>query len=596
MITAVWNKIHTHNIKEWGTNMGGGILSKLFSRVATNSGDDILRNVATKYGGKIASQYGDDVAKPIISQLMGGVDDEVGRVLPVRKSAVGDALIRASDTGMNAPLNLTRKGMREVGKDAKQKIGMLYDRTGISSMDKLRSLGKELTGGDKSYMDEVTKYMQTNGTRGNYVDLTDVAPTIRDLRDNLPKAIQNAVDDKDPAKLSNFFRSAASDLRKSPTPKAGDKELAAMYERMGREINNRVDAGIDPKYVSKAFNDTINEFTVRSRRELLAGDKTKSEAYKRLAKELAGIPESERTVQRYRSFKKDFVDVSKMGELSDQATGGGAISRAVKQVPVVGPMLDATLASPVEAGAQKAGEAMRGLGRKFQTGEAQKTLKTVAGVGGGLAVLNGLTNGGGELQSTGDQTMAGMTGMDGTYQTGSGMNNEADTEAEAEPTVAGYTQSQLEDAYAAALMDNNLEAADALGSMLDMISSKQERSDKLNASSTKTKSAAQSENAMSMMSKLNTLYEQGGGAQGPMGALSGLLNKLSFGALNPNQAAYEDMLQAAAVAVARANGEVGVLSNQDIENYRKMLPTFSDNPKQAQLKLQTIMSGLQGME
>lgn len=579
--------------------MGGGILSKLFSRAATNSGDDVLRNVATKYGSNIAGQYGDDVAKPIISQLMGGVDNEVGRVLPVRKSAIGDAFVRASDTGLNAPLNLTRKGMREVGKDAKQKIGMLYDRTGISSMDKLRTLGKELTGGDKSFMDEVTNYMQTNGTHGNYVDLSDIAPTIRDLRDNLPKAIQNAVDDKDPAKLSNFFRSAASDLRKSPTPKAGDKELAAMYERIGREINNRVDAGIDPKYVSQAFDDTINEFTVRSRRALLGGEKDKSEAYKRLAKELADIPPAERTVQRYRSFKKDFVDVSRMGELSDQAAGGGAISRAVKEVPVVGPMLDATLASPVEAGAQKAGQAMRGLGRKFQTGQAQKTLKTVAGVGGGLAVLNGLTNGGGEAPSTVDPAMMGMAGMDGQDQMGGGMiggsSNAAD-DTEAEPTVAGYTQSQLENAYVAALMDNNLEAADALGSMLDMIESKQARSDKVNETAAKSKGAAQAENAAIMMNKLNTLYETGGGAQGPMGALSGLLNKASFGALNPEQAAYEDMLQAAAVAVARANGEVGVLSNQDIENYRKMLPTFSDNPKQAQLKLQTIMSGLQGME
>ena len=598
MITAVWSKTHTHNIKEWGTNMGGGILSRLFSRAATNSGDDVLRNVATKYGGNIASQYGDDVAKPIISQLVGGVDQEVGRVLPVRKSAIGDALVRASDTGLNAPLNLTRKGMREVGKDAKQKIGMLYDRTGISSMDKLRSLGKELTGGDKSFMDEVTNYMQTNGARGNYVDLSDVAPTIRDLKDNLPKAIQNAVDEKDPAKLSNFFRSAASDLRKSPTPKAGDKELAAMYERMGREINNRVDAGIDPKYVSQAFNDTINEFTVRSRRELLAGDKGKSEAYKRLAKELADIPPAERTVQRYRSFKKDFVDVSRMGELSDQATGGGAISRAVKQVPVVGPMLDATLASPVEAGAQKAGEGMRGLGRKFQTGEAQKTLKTVAGVGGGLAILNGLTNGGGEPEPAGDPMMMGMAGMDGQDQTSSRMAGGAGAAAdtEAEPTVAGYTQSQLENAYVAALMDDNVDAAEAIGGMLDMIDNKQARTDKMTTSAAKTKGAAQAENAATMMSKLNTLYEAGGGAQGVGGALSGLLNKATFGALNPNQAAYEDMLQAAAVAVARANGEVGVLSNQDIENYRKMLPTFSDNPKQAQLKLQTIMSGLQGME
>lgn len=595
MITAVWRKIHTRNM-EWGTNMFGNVLGKLFSKTASNYGDDILRTVATNYGDDIARNIGQKTAAPVLSQLMGNQADDLGRVaLAPRKSFIGDALVKASDVGLNAPLSITRKGMREVGKDAKQKVGMLLDRTGMSNVDELRSLGKELTGGKNSFMDDVTNYMQTNGTHGNYVDLTDIAPTIRDLRDNLPKPIQNAVDDKDPAKMANFFKSAAADLRKSATPKAGDKELAAMYENVARDINARVDAGINPKYINQAFDDTVNEFTVRSRRELLSGNKTKSEAYKRLAKELAAIPPEQRTVGTYRSFKKDFVDISKMGELSDQATGGGAISRVVNQVPVVGPLLDATLAVPAEAGAQKAGSVMRKVGRKFQSGEAQKTLKTVAGVGGGLAVLNGLTNGnGGNNQSMTDPTMmmagAGMDGGNGTNRTGA-----AETPS-AEPTVAGYTQTQLENAYVAALMDNNLEAAKAIGTMIDMADSKQARADKLETTGTKSKQATQSANAARMMNNLMQTYQRGGGAQGGVGALNGLLNKVTFGAYNPNQAAYENMLQAAAVAVARANGEVGVLSNQDIQNYKNMLPTFADNPQQAQIKLQTIMSGLQGME
>lgn len=594
MITAAWRKIHTHN-KEWGTNMGGGILSKLFGKVASNSGDDLLRGVVSKYGGNIASQYGDDIARPILSQLTNSaVDSELGNVAAQKsKSFIGDALVKASDVGLNAPLSITRKGMREVGKDAKQKVGMLLDRTGMSNVDELRSLGKELTGGKNSFMDDVTNYMQTNGTHGNYVDLTDIAPTIRDLRDNLPKPIQNAVDDKDPAKMANFFKSAAADLRKSATPKAGDKELAAMYENVAREINARVDAGINPKYINQAFDDTVNEFTVRSRRELLSGNKTKSEAYKRLAKELAAIPPEQRTVGTYRSFKKDFVDISKMGELSDQATGGGAISRVVNQVPVVGPLLDATLAVPAEAGAQKAGSVMRKVGRKFQSGEAQKTLKTVAGVGGGLAVLNALTNGNGNGSkvSYADPSMMGAapTGGTGTMTTPSITGGE--------PSVAGYSRSQLENAYVAALKDNNVEAADAIGNMLDMVDKKQTRQDKLESGTgTKSKDAAKAANAANTMQRLMKVYQEGGGAQGGMGALGGLLNTASFGQYNPKQAAYDDMLQAAAVAVARANGEVGVLSNQDIQNYKKMLPTFSDNPQQAQIKLQTIMSGLQGTQ
>lgn len=372
--------------------MFGNVLSKLFAKGASSAGGSALSRVASQYGDDIArnlaTNYGDDLARGTMSELGSAlsrptVTDTATKLATgtARKSRIGDALVKASDTGLNAPLSLTRKGMREVGEDAGQKIGMLRDRTGMSNMDDLRKLGKELTGGENSFMDEVTNYMQTNGARGNFVDLSDIAPQIRDLRDNLPKAIQNQINDKDPAQLSNFFRAAAADIRKSATPKAGDRELAKLYETTAREINNRVDMGIDPKYIQQAFDDTQSEFLTRSRQALLNGDKKMSNAYKRLAKEISDIPADERTVGRYRSFKRDFVDISKMGKLSDQATGGGSISRAVKEVPVVGPMLDATLAGPVEAGAQRAGGVMRDLGRAFQSGKAQSALKKGAVIG-----------------------------------------------------------------------------------------------------------------------------------------------------------------------------------------------------------------------
>ena len=368
--------------------------------------------------------------------------------------------------------------MREVGEDAGHKIGMLRDRTGMSNMDELRKLGKELTGGENSFMDEVTNYMQTNGTRGNFVQLDDIAPQIRDLNNNLPKAIQSRISDKDPAQLANFYRSAASDLRKSATPKAGDKELAKLYEDTAREINNRVDMGINPKYVQQAFDDTQSEFLTRSRQALLNGDKKMSTAYKRLAKEISDIPAEERTVARYRSFKRDFVDISKMGKLSDHATGGVSISRAVTEVPVVGPMLDATLAGPVEAGAQRAGGVMRDLGRAFQSGKAQSALKKGAVIGGGGLMLANLMGAGGG-QPQGQLPVAGVPTADGmggpTLPTGSpavdptlGGLAAADQGMD-EPTVGGYSRSQLEDGYVAALMAGDAKAADAIGSIIDII-------------------------------------------------------------------------------------------------------------------------------
>lgn len=580
--------------------MFGNVLSKLFSRgasnaagsalsrVASNYSDDIARNLATNYGDDMArgtlAEIGDRLAAPRISSAA---------TTAAKKSRIGDALVKASDTGLNAPLSLTRKGMREVGEDAGQKIGMLYDRTGMSNMDELRKLGKELTGGDKSFMDDVTNYMQTNGGRGNFVQLDDIAPQIRDLRNNLPKAIQNRFNDKDPAQMANFFRGAASDLRKSATPTAGQKELAKLYEDTAREINKRVDIGIDPKYVQQAYDDTANEFATRSREALLRGDKKMSTAYKRLAKEIAETPAEARTVQNYRSFKRDFVDIAKMGKLSDQAAGGGSISRAVKEVPVVGPMLDATLATPVEAGAQKAGEGMRKLGRAFQSGQAQDMLKKGAAIGGGGLVLANLM-GGGQGAPQGGMPMP--MGADPTMAMGGGTNPSAAAALgmggaqmpEEEPTVGGYTRSQLEDGYVAALMAGDAESADAIGSIIDIMNNNEKRTAD---TGTADESAKKRQAGLNTLNTLLQSYERGGGGQGIIGGtLTNLLNTATGGAYNSSAQTYATQARGAAAQIIKALGESGTLSDRDIQAAMDMLPKNTDTDKVAQEKIANLMT------
>lgn len=276
------------------------------------------------------------------------------------------------------------------------------------------------------------------------------------------------------------------------------------------------------------------------------------------------------------------------------AGGIGAGGNAMFANPIM-QVANEVVGKPV---ATATGKALQTGGRAMQMaangGGVPDIVKYGAGAAGGAGILSMLTGGGGGGQQQMDpMLLAGMGGEDDQsgmvqYEDGSfGMPQDN------EPTVAGYTRADLEGAYVAALMDENAEAAEAIGTMIDMLDNTEKRT----ADSKKDKSGNEkAANAARAMSNLMAVYEQGGGAQGPVGALGSLLNKATFGTMNPSQAAYEDMLQAAAVAVARANGEVGVLSNQDIENYRKMLPTFADNPQQAQIKLQTIMSGLQSME
>ncbi len=589
--------------------MFGNVLSKLFAKGASSAGGSALSRVASQYGDDIArnlaTSYGDDLARGTMSQLGTALSrhtatDTATKLATgaARKSRIGDALVKASDTGLNAPLSLTRKGMREVGEDAAQKIGMLRDRTGMSGMEDLRKLGKQLTGGDKSFMDEVTNYMQTNGARGNFVQLDDIAPQIRDLKDNLPKAIRNQFDDKDPAQMANFFRGAAADLRKSATPKAGDKELAKLYETTAREINNRVDAGIDPKYIQQAFDDTKSEFLTRSREALLNGDKKMSTAYKRLAKEISDIPAAERTVQRYRSFKRDFVDIAKMGKLSDQSMGGGSISRAVKSVPIVGDMLDATLATPVEAGAQKAGGVMRDLGRAFQSGKAQSALKKGAVIGGGGLMLANLMGAGGG-QPQGQLPVAGMPTADGmggpTLPTGSpaadptlGGLATADQGMD-EPTVGGYSRSQLEDGYVAALMAGDAKAADAIGSIIDIMNNNEKRT--ADSGGTKDEAGKKREAGLRTLNTLLQSYERGGGGQGIIGGtLTNLLNGVTGGAYNSSAQTYATQARGAAAQIIKALGESGTLSDRDIQAAIDMLPQNTDTDKVAKEKISNLMA------
>lgn len=299
-----------------------------------------------------------------------------------------------------------------------------------------------------------------------------------------------------------------------------------------------------------------------------------------------------------RSLQSPAVTLGKVAQhekMAPLAGGVGGPGNAMFGNPLM-QVANEVIGKPV---ATATGKALQTGGRAMQVaagggggggGRVPNALKYGAAGVAGYGILNSILGGqeGTQVANPAALAAAGGNGDQVMFEDGS-----MGSPYQEEITVGGYNRSQLEEAYVAALMDNNAEAADAIGTMIDMIDGKEAAAAK---ASEDDKGGSKAANAMTAMNNLMAIYQQGGGAQGPLGALSGLLNKASFGTINPSQAAYEDMLQAAAVAVARANGEVGVLSNQDIENYRKMLPTFSDNPQQAQIKLQTIMSGLQSME
>ena len=163
---------------------------------------------------------------------------------------------------------------------------------------------------------------------------------------------------------------------------------------------------------------------------------------------------------------------------------------------------------------------------------------------------------------------------------------------------AGKDRDQIEQAYMAAAADNNPKAVQFYASMLEQLDKKDAMNQKQlaalqKASSSKTSKDDQKKaDAAKKAASIETMYKQAGGAQGPIGVLNNLLNSATLGMFNPGASAYEANQQALAVALARAAGDSGALSNQDIQGYKSMLPLTTDSPQAAKLKLQNIYAQL----
>lgn len=93
-----------------------------------------------------------------------------------------------------------------------------------------------------------------------------------------------------------------------------------------------------------------------------------------------------------------------------------------------------------------------------------------------------------------------------------------------------------------------------------------------------SKEDAKLSNASKTLDQLEGLYSKAGGGQGLLGYGS---KALASARLSPDVEAYNNLRKSAAVSLARAFGEVGALSNQDIEMYAKMIPDVTSSGEAA---------------
>lgn len=296
----------------------------------------------------------------------------------------------------------------------------------------------------------------------------------------------------------------------------------------------------------------------------------------------------------------------KMAPLAGGVMGNGNFGNPIQQVAqeVIGKPLASTTGKLL----QRSGRALQLASDNPEAlvggvvGKAKNTAKNAALAGAGLLAL-GQLNG---QNASASPELSGNSGQLGGAQSAQAQQKELQQAQQLQAMqqlmqpskFAGKDRDQIEQAYMAAAADNNPKAVQFYASMLEQLDKKDAMNQKQLAALQKESSSKTSKDdqkkadAAKKAASIETMYKQAGGAQGPVGVLNNLLNNATLGMFNPGASAYEANQQALAVALARAAGDSGALSNQDIQGYKSMLPLTTDSPQAAKLKLQNIYAQL----
>ena len=296
----------------------------------------------------------------------------------------------------------------------------------------------------------------------------------------------------------------------------------------------------------------------------------------------------------------------KMAPLAGGVMGNGNFGNPIQQVAqeVIGKPLASTTGKLL----QRSGRALQLASDNPEAlvggvvGKAKNTAKNAALAGAGLLALGQLNGQNAEATPQPSGNSGQLGGAQGVQAQQKELQQAQQLQAMQQlmqpSKFAGKDRDQIEQAYMAAAADNNPKAVQFYASMLEQLDKKDAMNQKQLAALQKVSSSKTSKDdqkkadAAKKAASIETMYKQAGGAQGPIGVLNNLLNSATLGMFNPGASAYEANQQALAVALARAAGDSGALSNQDIQGYKSMLPLTTDSPQAAKLKLQNIYAQL----
>lgn len=314
------------------------------------------------------------------SDLMYG-ESELGN--RTRRGMVADSLERLGNTLEGAQTNVTRAAAKDLGIESTGKVvENVRKKTGITNLETQARLAKELTGGDNSLMDNIQRQALNASENGQSykVDTTPVLDEVDSIVDkyadtnmfgsqnarnkfisNLKRDISNF--DSDVLSIANRMKANAADLRgkgvTSPTP--ADSAKAKIYTEVANKLDDLSYKAIPQDNVDAMFDATISEMRGRANQAKQNGNNDIAKAYNKLADSLDAEP---RTIKAYRSFKKDFVDTSKISELTNRAENGAAAQMGRSFGGGAKRFLGTVAQRPVNAALAKAGGVINNIADK----------------------------------------------------------------------------------------------------------------------------------------------------------------------------------------------------------------------------------------
>ena len=564
----------------------GNYADDIIRKSASTYGDDVLKQAAKQTVKQAASNYSDDLAKQTAKQA-------AKATAKAGKSSAAQQIAKNEFDDYLTSLGATSKLRQQMANDAYNGV---LGKTGMAN--RFKTLGVDLSNvADKS----AAGLNAYGGVMSNLYDYMDNAAVGVDLT-GLQKTGSKLFTKAQKTRLAQAGLDV-DDIMKGTVSANQANELYRTARDMGLKLSNSTDA------TQTILGDRLGKFAnqIRDKLDDTASTVSKSFGLKgrlvdaansiddyEVARALSGMTDDAITASTVRSEMapymkmKDFIGLKAPSE---------------KTLNVLG--VDTGIANPLPKASKAVQKGVLKAKDKLSSDTGKMAL--IAGGAGGIGLLGGLLaggNGGGGGQDYGGGSMLNaITGGSDVISGANGMNTQvgaqnattgalggnAGISDESAYSIGGYSYDQLENAYMAALMAGDSDAANVISGMIDMLDTKVKRQQEM-AKNSNSGTAQKQQAAMDILNTLMGNFQ----AQGPIGGtFTNILNNLTGGNYNYQAANYNEQARGSLSMIIKALGESGALAEGDVERAMGLIPQITDSEQKAYDKYQKLMSMLQ---